>query len=136
MGSFHEKHYYAGSLHLASYSSGTVEYFHSDHLGSTRLKTNALGNIVYNSNYKPYDPEYGESGSETFRYTDKHEETTRLYYFGARYYDSVTGRFTTRHTVVRLKGFDGLRATPRFRWVYLVLGKRWTQRLLSLFKVI
>ena len=37
----HEKHIYAGSMHLASNSSGTMEYNHVDHLGSTRLKTNS-----------------------------------------------------------------------------------------------
>jgi RHS repeat-associated protein len=95
-GGAHEKHVYAGSMHIASVSSGTVEYFHVDHLGSTRLKTDASGNAIYESNYEPYGPEYGESGSEEFRYTGKQEDPTGLYYFGARYYDPVTGRFITR----------------------------------------
>ncbi len=86
-------------MHLASNSSGTIEYFHVDHLGSTRLKTDASGNVIYGSNYEPYGPEYGESGSEEFRYTGKQEDPTGLYYFGARYYDPVTGRFTTRDSV-------------------------------------
>jgi len=91
---------YAGGLHLASNSSGTVEYYHQDHLGSTRLKTNSTGGIVYESNYDPCGPGCGESGSEKFRYTGKQEDSTGLYYFGARYYDPVTGRFTTRDTVM------------------------------------
>ena len=95
----HEKHIYAGFMHLASISSGTVEYYHVDHLGSTRLKTDASGNAIYKSNYEPYGPEYGESGSEEFRYTGKQEDATGLYYFGARYYDPVTGRFTARDSV-------------------------------------
>lgn len=41
----------------------------------------------------------GESGSEDYRYTGKHEDPNGLYYFGARYYDPATGRFTTRDTV-------------------------------------
>jgi RHS repeat-associated protein len=95
-GGAHEKHVYAGSMHLASISSGTVEYYHVDHLGSTRLKTNSTGGVIYESNYEPYGPEHGESGSEEFRYTGNQEDMTGLYYFGARYYDPVTGRFTTR----------------------------------------
>jgi len=98
-GGVHEKHVYAGSMHLASVSSGTVEYYHVDHLGSTRLKTNSTGGVVYESNYEPYGPEYGESGNEEFRYTGKQEDPTGLYYFGARYYDPVTGRFITRDSV-------------------------------------
>ena len=38
----HEKHIFAGGMHIASNTSGTVEYYHVDHLGSTRLKTAAL----------------------------------------------------------------------------------------------
>ncbi len=98
-GGLHDKHYYAGGLHLASNSSGTIEYYHQDHLGSTRLKTNSTGGVVYESNYEPYGPGCGESGSEEYRYTGKQEDPTGLYYFGARYYDPTTGRFTTRDTV-------------------------------------
>ena len=86
-------------MHLASNSSGTVEYYHQDHLGSTRLKTNSSGGIVYEPNYEPYGPGSGESGSEDYRYTGKREDLTGLYYFGARYYDPATGRFTTMDTV-------------------------------------
>jgi len=53
-GGTHEKHIYAGGLHIASDSSGTVEYYHVDHLGSTRLKTDSAGSVVYESNYEPY----------------------------------------------------------------------------------
>lgn len=70
-----------------------------DHLGSTKLKTNCTGGVVYGSNYEPFGPGFGESGSEDFRYTGKMEDPTGLYYYGARYYDPATGRFTTRDTV-------------------------------------
>ncbi|MBN2335864.1 RHS repeat-associated core domain-containing protein [Candidatus Bathyarchaeota archaeon] len=99
-GGVHEKHYYTGGMHIASNSSGTVEYYHVDHLGSTRLKMDGAGDVVYESNYEPYGPGCGEEGSEDYRYTGKREDPTGLYYFGARYYDPVTGRFTTRDTVM------------------------------------
>ncbi|MBN2335861.1 RHS repeat-associated core domain-containing protein [Candidatus Bathyarchaeota archaeon] len=95
-GGVHEKHYYAGGMHIASSSGGTLEYYHVDHLGSTRLKTDGAGDVVYVSNYEPYGPGCGEEGSEDYRYTGKREDPTGLYYFGARYYDPVTGRFITR----------------------------------------
>ena len=98
-GGTHEKHIYAGAMQVASVVNGTVEYYHVDHLGSTRLKTNSTGDVIYGSNYEPFGPSRGESGSEDYRYTGKPEDPTGLYYFGARYYDPLTGRFTTRDTV-------------------------------------
>jgi YD repeat-containing protein len=60
----HEKHVYVGGMHVASNSSGALEYYHIDHLGSTRLKTNSSGGVVYTSNYELYGPSCGESGSD------------------------------------------------------------------------
>ena len=69
-------------------------------MGITRLKINNIGAVVYMSNYEPYGAGIGESGSEDYRYTGKREDPTGIYYYGARYYDPVTGRFTTeRHTI-------------------------------------
>ncbi len=99
-GGAHEKHVYAGSMHLASVSGGAVENYHVDHLGSTRLKTNSNGGVIYESNYEPNGPGYGESGSEEFKYTGKHEDPSGLYYFGARYYNPEIGRFITEDPVL------------------------------------
>ena len=38
-----------------------------NHLGSTRLKTDSTGGLIYESNYEPYGPGIGESGSEEYR---------------------------------------------------------------------
>jgi len=54
-------------MHIASNISGVVEYYHQDHLSSTRLKANCTGGVVYNSNYEPYGLGYGKSGSEEYR---------------------------------------------------------------------
>jgi RHS repeat-associated protein len=87
---------YAGSMQVASSDAGVVEYYHVDHLGSTRLKTNSSGGVVYVSGYEPFGPGYGEDGVEDYRYTGKQEDPTGLYYYGARYYNPTIGRFTTR----------------------------------------
>lgn len=42
-GGTHEKHIYEGGLQVASVVNGAVEYYHVDHLGSTRLKTYGTG---------------------------------------------------------------------------------------------
>ena len=86
-------------MHIASNTSSSVEYYHVDHLGSTRLKTNSTGGVIYKSNYEPFGPSAGESGTEDYRYTGKPEDLTGLYYFGARYYDTDVSRFITRDPV-------------------------------------
>jgi len=61
-------------------------------MSSTRLKTGTDGDESYSSNNEPFGPGYGDSGGEEFRYTGKREDTTGLYYYGARYYHPETGR--------------------------------------------
>ena len=41
------RHYYANCLHVAENRGGTVEYFHQDHLRSTKLKTDSKERFVY-----------------------------------------------------------------------------------------
>lgn len=93
------KHYYANGLHLAENRDGTVEYYHQDHLGSTRLKTDSGGSSVFSRNYEPFGPDHGGSGSEEYKYTGKREDPSGLYYYGARYYDPNVGRFITEDPV-------------------------------------
>ncbi|BDW95727.1 hypothetical protein MACH10_14120 [Thalassospira tepidiphila] len=79
---------------------GQIRYFHKDHLGSTTLVTDPSGAETNRVVYAPF----GEletaisTGANTFRpkFTGKEfDESTDLYYFGARYYDSDLGRFLT-----------------------------------------
>ena len=98
-GSATTRHFYANGLHIAENRSGTLEYYHQDHLGSTRLKTDGNGDSIYDTNYIPFGSTYGESGSEEFKYTGKREDSTGLYYYGARYYDPQVGRFITEDPI-------------------------------------
>jgi len=88
---------YLGSRMLAKLSGGSIYYFHQDALGSTRLVTTG-STTSYSSNYQPFGPQYGASGSDpTYKYTDKPQDAaTGLYYFGARYYNTTLGRFLSR----------------------------------------
>lgn len=98
------KHFYANGLHIAEVKPGggsiVTEYYHQDHLGSTRLKTDADGDVVFTRNYEPFGPDYDGSGLEEFKYTVKHKDPSGLYYFGARYYDPEVGRFITEDPVM------------------------------------
>jgi RHS repeat-associated protein len=70
-------------------------YYHTDHLGSTRLVTNESKNIVSATTYHPYGEPNAEEGTEEYLFTGKEQDVTGFYYYGARYYDPEIGRFLT-----------------------------------------
>ena len=74
-------------------------FYHTDYLGSTRLVTDGNKNIVTAVAYHPYGEPSTQEGSEHYLFTGKEKDATGLYYYGARYYDCETGRFTTRDTL-------------------------------------
>jgi RHS repeat-associated protein len=83
-----------------------VEYYHLDAIGNVRAVTNAAGQVVERHDYLPFGEEWCPGppaqvcGSVTpgqpKRFTGKERDAeTGLDYFGARYYGSKIGRFTT-----------------------------------------
>ncbi|MFO0586933.1 MAG: FG-GAP-like repeat-containing protein [Polyangiaceae bacterium] len=78
-------------------------YFHQNHIGSSSVITNSAGQQVAHVEYKPYGEVVGvvngvdqSDGQDIFRakYTGKEwDSSAQLYYFNARYYDPLTGRF-------------------------------------------
>ncbi|MBC8223137.1 hypothetical protein H8E65_01000 [Candidatus Bathyarchaeota archaeon] len=56
---------------------------------------NLTGGLAYDTNYVPFGADQGEKGSEGFKYTCRHKDDQGPYY-GARYYDSDTGRFIAK----------------------------------------
>ena len=101
----------------ASAKSGT-EYLTVDHLGSTRLVTNAGGNAVSRHDYLPFGEEINEGvGGRTLamgyaedpyadidpaqRFTGKERDAeTGLDWFSVRYMSSAQGRFTSPDPLV------------------------------------
>jgi RHS repeat-associated protein len=78
--------------------SGTVEYYLSDHLGSASVVTSASGAPQQESDYFPYGGEIPISGADSnvYKFAGKERDTeTGFDYFGARYYGSDVGRFTS-----------------------------------------
>jgi RHS repeat-associated protein len=73
-----------------------VFYYHTDHLGSTRLVTDENKNIVAAVTYHPFGEANAKEGTEEFLFSGKELDSTELYYFGARYYDPEIGRWITR----------------------------------------
>jgi RHS repeat-associated protein len=82
-----------------------VEYYHTDAIGNIRVITDASGNVIERHDYLPFgeecttgacasNPQVGQGEPKKFTGKERDAETG-LDYFGARYYGSKVGRFTT-----------------------------------------
>jgi RHS repeat-associated protein len=76
-----------------------AKYYVTDNVGSTEVETDSSGNVLNNSLFFPYGVERIVQQSDTannYRFSGKERDPqTGLDDFGARYYDSVLGRFMT-----------------------------------------
>jgi RHS repeat-associated protein len=76
-----------------------AKYSVTDNVGSTEVETDSLGNLLNESLFFPYGAERIVQQNDTannYRFTGKErDQETGLDDFGARYYDSVVGRFMT-----------------------------------------
>ena len=105
--------YNIGGQLVAEYTTGAPQgsgtsYLTTDHLGSTRVVSDASGNVKARHDYLPYGEEvattwsgrsgisgYAATDSTRQRFTQKERDSeSGLDYFGARYYSSAQARFT------------------------------------------
>jgi RHS repeat-associated protein len=83
----------------------TVKFVHTDAIGNVRVLTSTTGAVLERHDYLPFGEECttgvcannpGIANGEALHFTGKErDKETGLDYFGARYYRSNTGRFTT-----------------------------------------
>ncbi len=76
--------------------NGTVYYFFSDHLGSSRIVTNAGGAVVEDSDFYPFGQErpVADALNNNYKFTGQEfDPEITQYYFLARHYDALRGRF-------------------------------------------
>ncbi|MEZ5345229.1 MAG: RHS repeat-associated core domain-containing protein [Pyrinomonadaceae bacterium] len=90
-----------------------MEYFLTDHLGSTNVLADHTGTITSSANYDSF-------GNPTGNLTTRYQYTGReldadigLYYYRARWYDSEIGRFISEDPI----GFEG-KDVNLFNYVY------------------
>ncbi len=86
-------------------NSGRVEYYHYDAAGNVRVVTDENGQVLERHDYLPFGEECttgacaanpGVGAGQPRKFTGKERDAeTGLDYFGARYYSSRIGRFTT-----------------------------------------
>ena len=85
-----------------------IRWLHGDHLGSVNLVTDHAGRRMELAEHTPFgglsrlERETGAPANQPFRFTGKRlDDSTGLYYFGARYYDPQIGRFIQPDTIVQ-----------------------------------
>ncbi|MDD5005589.1 MAG: SpvB/TcaC N-terminal domain-containing protein [Candidatus Omnitrophica bacterium] len=90
-----KKHIYAGANRVCVVENSSRKFFHGDHLGSSNVITDENGSQISHYEYSPFGEVSFQDGSYStdIKYTGKIQDDTGLYYYGARYYDPVIGRF-------------------------------------------
>lgn len=78
-----------------------VSYYHLDAVGNVLAVTDTAGVVIEQHDYLPFGDEWNPTpGDQPKRFTGKERDPeTGLDYFGARYYGSKIGRFTTTDPV-------------------------------------
>jgi len=91
--------------HLALERNGTTYYYHADGLGSIISITGANKNIVQSYGYDSFGNTKQATGfRNSYAYTGReYDQEAQLYYYRARYYDPMEGRFVSKDPI----GFDG-----------------------------
>ncbi len=92
---------YANGMRIAKITSSGVQYYLSDHLGSTRKILDSSRNTVFSTDYEPFGKPYAPSGTEAYKFaSEKHDDPTGLVYLRARQYDPDLGRFVSADPVL------------------------------------
>jgi RHS repeat-associated protein len=85
----------------------TVTYYHTDAIGSVRMVTNEAAQVVARYDFQPFGlplPVTPAPPPEARQFAGTERDTeTEFDYFGARYYASGNGRFTTVDPVLNLE---------------------------------
>lgn len=103
------KYIFAGTQKIAVKpvgATGDIFFYHPDHLTSTNIVTNKIGAKVQEVAYYPYGKKRAMPGAVeeinvSHKYTSQElDESTELYFYGARYYDPVLARFISPDTQI------------------------------------
>ena len=90
------------TVNADSTTSSEKNFYHLDHLNSTKVVTDEAGEVVVNYTYRAFGEQLkrlDKSNNPTedvgkYSYSGKElDEDINLYYFNARFYDATTGRF-------------------------------------------
>jgi len=104
--------YVYGEGLVASVKSGDIKYHHHDRIQSTRLLTDSSGDVEGDFKSLPFGQEISNSEVRYAFATNKELDESDLYYFGARYYDSNLGRFTSVDPITNIKPYNYVNNNP------------------------
>ncbi|MDW8186391.1 MAG: RHS repeat-associated core domain-containing protein, partial [Anaerolineae bacterium] len=98
--------------------TGTLYYLLSDHLGSISAVTNLSGSAIARQWYYPYGGVRASTGTLPTRrgYTGQLADETGLYFYNARYYSPLLGRFISADSIVPEPGNP--QALNRYSYTY------------------
>ena len=94
---------YLGSRLVALKEGTKLRYIRQDHLTGTMLATSANGTSLGIIKYYPFGDcrnNQGNFGTDKL-FTGQRLDVTGLYYYNARYYDPLIGRFITTDMLVQ-----------------------------------
>ena len=97
---------------VASVKDSEIKYYHSDRIQSNRLVTDSSGSVEKKFKSLSFGQEISNSGVKYAFATGKELDESELYYFGARYYDSDLGRFTSADPVPSEPAYQYVRNNP------------------------
>ncbi|MFH0949507.1 MAG: RHS repeat-associated core domain-containing protein, partial [Candidatus Aenigmatarchaeota archaeon] len=91
---------YANGQRVATINAaGTLSYSHNDYLGSARLATSESAEQIMKYDNAPFGSTVTETGYSSalssYKFTGKEQDSSGLYYYGARYYNPDIGRFVS-----------------------------------------
>lgn len=87
---------YSDGQLLAQYAASTTRFVHKDHLGSIRGLTAMDKSVVDSLDYLPFGEQIAGGSGSTHKFTGKERDSeSGLDNFGARYYMSSLGRWTS-----------------------------------------
>jgi RHS repeat-associated protein len=101
------KYYFTGGQVVALRQGGVLSYLFSDHLGSTTVTADSSATKTAEMRYKPWgETRYTSGTTPTARhYTGQYEESgIGLYFYNARWYDPLLGRFAQADTLIPQPG--------------------------------
>jgi RHS repeat-associated protein len=97
----HKDYYYLGNKLVATKKGSSVEYVHTDYLGSPAAYTTTGGSVSKRFHYEPFGEtiESSAQGDDVAYTGHKFDKDIGLTYMQARYYDPVIGRFYSNDPV-------------------------------------
>ncbi len=90
--------YYLGGQLIAQNAGGTLKYIHQDSLGSSSVMSTSTGTLDSSISFYPFGATRTGSVSTAKEFTGQRLDQTGLYYYNARYYDPLIGRFISPDT--------------------------------------